>query len=328
MGSGGFDVDDGKPHRRKFKPMNRSRAAFAAVMCAAGTLGWAQDDEEPESDGYLNTRRGIEFAVNFGLHKPNNKAATAFFSGAGGYDLGDNIAWLNTIEERLQIDQPNSVVWSQVMNATGLEAGEFRYIELPLEMRYQPGRLLGLQTLYFFNPEAALVLHVDMMTGLKSQGGWNIVSSDAQQGMGSERRRTYGIFSEEDRLGLSLGYRTAAYIYDDLSWVFEGGASMLGTRILRNYVVIENQTYDLLTASLGPGGIFQGPNSALVGIGYGGYLGAGFELFFEKGGNLQAMLRVAREEVVMGSYAEPQWNGSVYLAWVIPPVLDYARVSF
>ena len=308
--------------------MNRSRAAFAAVLCAAGTLGWAQDDDEPESDGYLNTRRGIEFAVNFGLHKPNNKAATAFFSGAGGYDLGDNIAWLNTIEERLQIDQPNSVVWSQVMNATGLEAGEFRYIELPLEMRYQPGRLLGLQTLYFFNPEAALVLHVDMMTGQKSQGGWNIVSSDAQQGMGSERRRTYGIFSEEDRLGLSLGYRTAAYIYDDLSWVFEGGASMLGTRILRNYVVIENQTYDLLTASLGPGGNFQGPNSALVGIGYGGYLGAGFELFFEKGGNLQAMLRVAREEVVMGSYAEPQWNGSVYLAWVIPPVLDYARVSF
>jgi hypothetical protein len=40
------------------------------------------------------------------------------------------------------------------------------------------------------------------------------------------------------------------------------------------------------------------------------------------------MVRVARESVVMGSYAEPQWNASLYLAWVIPPVLDYARVSF
>ena len=241
-----------------------------------------------------------------------------------------------TIEERLQINNPNSVVWSQVMNSIGLEAGEFRYIEYPVYsealrlygMRYAPATIMGLQTMLFFNPDSAFTLHIDAINGLKSEGGWNIVSSDVDTGMGSENRRTYGIFSEEDRFQLSLGYRTAAYITDEVSWVFELGGTMLATQLKQNYVRIQNQNYQLLTAPIG-NGQFQNPTSTMTSTGFGGYGGLGVELFFEEGGNLMLTARVSRDRVRMGTYEDDLWQGALYLTWVIPPQLgDFIRASF
>jgi hypothetical protein len=235
-----------------------------------------------------------------------------------------------TIEDRLGVDSPNSIVWSQIMNSIGLEAGEFKYIEYPAYtgMRYTPGTLMGLQTMLFFNPESAFVLHLDAINGLKSEGGWNIVSSDVDTGMGSENRRTYGIFSEEDRFQLSLAYRTAAYITDEVSWVIELGGNMLATRLKSNYVRIENQNYQLLTAPIGNGN-FANPTSSLSATGFGGFAALGLELFFEEGGNLMLTARVSRDRVVMGTYEDVLWQGALYLTWVIPPQLgDFVRARF
>jgi hypothetical protein len=294
---------------------------WALVAFAGGAF--AQDDEV----GYVPDRKGIEFAVNIGVYRANHQSASTFFIGDGYWELGDNTARLMSIEERLGIEVPNSPVWSQVLNSMGLIADEFRYIEYPIGMTYSPGTMMGLQTMWFMNPESAFVLHVDAMNGLKSVGGFNVVASDVDWGMGSENRRTYGIFSEEDRLQLSLGYRTAAYIVDEASWVFEAGGTLLSTRLVENYVRIENQNYQLFTGQIG--NQFVGPTSSLVGTGYGAYGAIGVEVMFEEGGNLELMLRVSKDEVVMGDYRERLWHGALYLAWVIPPKLgNFVRAKF
>lgn len=294
------------------------------------------DDWDDYDTGYVSDRKGIEFALNFGVYQGNHKAANAFYNGFAWdseaedhYDLLDNTANLMTIEERLGIDDPNGQVWSQVMNNIGLEAGEFKYIEYPAYqgMRYSPGILMGLQTMLFFNPESALVLHIDAINGLKSTGAWNVVSTDVDTGMGSENRRPYGIFSEENRFQLSLAYRTAAYIVDEVSWVFEIGGTLLATQLDQNYVRIENQNYQLFTAQVG--NQFSGPTSSMTSTGFGGYAALGVELFFDDGGNLMLTARVSRDEVKMGSYAENMWHGALYLTWVIPPQLgDFVRAKF
>jgi hypothetical protein len=306
-----------------------------AVMSMLVGEGLAQDWDdwdEYDADSYVSQRKGVEFAVNFGIYQANHQAANAFYNGYAGeiYELGDNTARLMTIEDRLGVDSPNSIVWSQIMNSIGLEAGEFKDIEYPAYtgMRYTPGTLMGLQTMLFFNPESAFVLHLDAINGLKSEGGWNIVSSDADTGMGSENRRTYGIFSEEDRFQLSLAYRTAAYVTDEVSWVIELGGNMLATRLKSNYVRIENQNYQLLTAPIGNGN-FANPTSSLSATGFGGFAALGLELFFEEGGNLMLTARVSRDRVVMGTYEDDLWQGALYLTWVIPPQLgDFVRASF
>ena len=312
--------------------------ALLMVMSSSALHAQNWDDWDDYDAAYVPARKGVEFALNFGVYQGHHKAANEFYSGYSGeiYELNDPIANLMTIEERLQINNTNSVVWSQVMNSIGLEAGEFRYIEYPVYsealrlygMRYAPATILGLQTMLFFNPESAFTLHIDAINGLKSEGGWNIVSSDVDTGMGSENRRTYGIFSEEDRFQLSLGYRTAAYITDEVSWVFELGGTMLATQLKQNYVRIQNQNYQLLTAPIG-NGQFQNPTSTMTSTGFGGYGGLGIELFFEEGGNLMLTARVSRDRVRMGTYEDDLWQGALYLTWVIPPQLgDFIRASF
>jgi hypothetical protein len=296
-------------------------------LVALGHIGDASCQNWEDGEGYVPDRRGIEFALNIGVYRGNHTSASAVFIGDGYWDLGDNTAQLMSIEQRLGIDQPNSMVWSQVLNNMGLIADEFRYIEYPIGMTYSPGTMMGLQTLLFMNPESAFVLHVDAMNGLKSVGGFNVVATDVDWGMGSENRRTYGIFSEEDRFQLSLGYRTAAYIVDEASWVFEAGGTMLSTRLVENYVRVENQNYQLITGQIG--NQFIGPTSALVGTGFGAYGALGLEVMFEEGGNIELMLRVSKDEVVMGNYTERLWHGALYLAWVIPPQLgNFVRAKF
>ena len=311
-------------------------------MCLA--LAWspeggAQDwDDWDDYDAYVPERRGVEFALNFGVYQGHHKAANEFFSGISGafYELTDPTANLMTIEERLGVNNVNSLVWSQIMSSIGLEAGEFEYIEYPIYsdalrlygMRYTPGTLMGLQTLLFFNPESAFVLHIDAINGLKSEGAWNMVTNEIVQGAGSENRRTYGIFSEEDRFQLSLGYRTAAYIVDEASWTFEIGGTMLATQLKRNYVRIMNQNYQLLAAPIG-NGQFTNPTSSLTSTGFGFYAAVGAELFFEEGGNLMLTARVSRDRVIMGTYEDNLIQGALYLTWVIPPQLgDFVRASF
>jgi hypothetical protein len=177
---------------KKLKSIFRVGLLVAGLLCFSNfAIGQDWDDWDDYDRGYVPARKGIEFALNFGVYQGNHKAANAFYNGWAGdmYELGDNTANLMTIEERLGISSPNGTVWSQVMNSIGLEAGEFIGIEYPdplFGMRYKPGTLKGLQTMLFFNPESAFVLHVDAISGLKSEGGWNIVSSDVDTGMGQK----------------------------------------------------------------------------------------------------------------------------------------------
>lgn len=310
--------------------------ALLAISPLLPAQDW--DDWDDYESAYVPARKGIEFALNFGVYQGHHKAANEFFSGISGevYELSDPTASLMTIEERLGVNSVNSMVWNQVMNSIGLEAGEFEYIEYPLYseslrlygMRYTPGTLMGLQTLFFFNPESALVLHVDAINGLKSEGAWNMVTNEIVQGAGSENRRTFGIFSEEDRFQLTLGYRTAAYIVDEASWTFELGGTMLATQIKQNYVRIQNTNYQLLAAPIG-NGQFSNATSSLTSTGFGAYAAVGMELFFEEGGNLMLTARVSRDRVVMGTYEDNLLQGALYLTWVIPPQLgDFVRASF
>ena len=321
--------------------MKSTRSIGIFCVCAVfSSLVSAQnwDDWDAYESSYEPSRKGIEFALNFGVYQGHHKAANELFSGISGevYELSDPTANLMTIEDRLGINNVNSIVWSQVMSSIGLEAGEFEYIEYPIYseslrlygMRYTPGTLMGLQTLFFFNPESAFVLHIDAVSGLKSEGAWNMVTNEIVQGAGSENRRTFSIFSEEDRFQLTLGYRTAAYIVDEASWTFELGGTMLATQLKQNYVRIQNQNYQLLTAPAG-NGQFTNPTSSLTSTGLGCYGAIGVELFFEKGGNLMLTARVSRDRVVMGTYEDNLIQGAVYLTWVIPPQLgDFVRASF
>ena len=129
-----------------------------------------------------------------------------------------------------------------------------------------------------------------------------------------------------------MGYRTAAYIIDEAAWIFEFGAIATSVQIKRNYINVESNTYDLITFYNG-GGQFSGAASSLTSTGFGFYGVIGLEAMFEEGGNLEANLRVSRDNIILGApeggYNEKLWNFALYVTWLIPPHIgDFVRASF
>ncbi|PCJ82258.1 MAG: hypothetical protein COA49_01815 [Bacteroidetes bacterium] len=279
------------------------------------------DDE----DSYIPSRQGVEFGVNIGVYRAHPNS-TVFYNGAGWYELGDNLATLYSIEDRLFLGNTED----QINNVLNLGGGSFwlPYDSSPLVMPYDPGLMMGLKMLYFWNPESALVMSFDAVN-LKAAGPWTLQTDLLPgQGQGSDDIHVYGIFGQERRMLGTLGYRTAAYIIDEASWIFEIGGTATGVQIKRNFIMVENNSYDLITFYNG-NGQFSGAASNLTSIGFGFYGVIGLEAMFEEGGNLEANFRVSRDNIRLGNYEEKLWNFAVYVTWLIPPHIgDFVRASF
>ena len=199
-------------------------------------------------------------------------------------------------------------------------------------MPYDPGLMMGLKLLYFWNPESALVMSIDVVN-LNAAGPWTLETDLLPgSGQGSNDIRVYGIFGKERRMLGTFGYRTAAYIIEEASWIFELGGTATAVQIKDNFIMVENNTYDLITFYNGAGQ-YSGAGSNLTSMGFGYYAVVGLEAMFDEGGNLEANFRVSRDNIRLGkgdgAYQETLWNFAVYVTWIIPPhVGDFVRASF
>ena len=285
---------------------------------------WDDDD-----DYYVPSRQGMEFGVNLGVYRAHPNSSI-FYNGAGWFELGDNQATLYSIEDRLSLGNTED----QINNVLNLGGGNFwiPYDSSPLLMPYDPGLMMGLKMLYFFNPESAIVMSIDGVN-LKAAGPWTLETDLLPgQGQGSTDIKVYGIFGQERRMITTLGYRTAAYIIDRASWIFEFGTTATSVQIKRNFINVKDNTYELITFYNG-GGQFSGAASNLTSTGFGFYGVIGLEAMFDEGGNLEANFRVSRDNIMLGpevgGYQDKLWNFALYVTWLIPPHLgDFVRASF
>ena len=301
---------------------------FAIVFFGLTPITIVSQDWDDDDDFYIPRRQGLEYGVNLGVYRAHPNSSQ-FYNGAGWFELGDNQASLYTIEERLFLGNTED----QINNLLNLGGGNFwvPYDSSPLLMPYDPGLMMGLKLLYFWNPESALVMSIDV-ANLNSAGPWTLETDLLPGGgQGSDDIRVYGIFGKERRMISSLGYRTAVYIIDEASWVLEFGGSATAIQIKDNFIMIENYSYDLITFF--NGNQFLGATSNLTSVGFGYYAVVGLEAMFEEGGNLEVNFKVSRDNIRLGqgdlAYQEKLWNFSLYVTWLIPPHIgDFVRASF
>jgi hypothetical protein len=236
--------------------------AISTLFISVSAQDW--DDDEV----YVSRRQGLEFGINMGVYLANNNPVTTsanFYNGDGYYDLGDNSATLFSIQERLMI---NAQTISNVQNIVSTESFEIPYDAYSYNMRYDPGMMLGFKTVYFWNPESALILGIDAMS-LKAYGAWTLHAAGLPgQGQGTDNIKLYGVFGQERRMVTTFGFRTSAYIMDQAAWIFELGGTATGVQINRNFVMVETTPYELITMYNGPGQ-FTGATSSLTSVGLG-----------------------------------------------------------
>jgi hypothetical protein len=258
-------------------------------------------DEEEEDE-----RRGISFGLNLGTYLAN-KASAPFYSGAGLYSLNDNQAEMNTIESRLLL----GTTPQQVQNSIGAEGFTVPFDSSPANMRYNPGLMVGFRTMFRFNNENAIVLDMNY-ANLKAADKFTLVTNLLpDNGQGTEDIRVYNIIGEEDRLALSLGYRTGLVINETSNWFFGFGAAMTAVRLNANYLEIEGNTYDLWVGFVGPNN-FNGPTGNLTGTGFGFYGDTGVELFFADKYEAHLGMKLSRDRIVMGSFDDQLVNTQIF----------------
>ena len=306
-------------------------AALALAGAPALVSGQMRVYGDEDDDYSYASREGLEFGVNIGVYRGFPEAAY-FYDGAGDHELSDAGAQIWGIQERLQQLQGQQLTHP----VTGIlnEFPAWNIYSLPL-MQYKPSMFFGLKAAKFWNPETALVCHVDVAQ-VTAEGAWSLSTGLlSDQGLGDEVL-TYPIIGKEQRLNIALGYRTSIYITEGASWAFELGGLANAVAIEENYIVMSpnvgNALYEvnLLTAiGNGAGGQLSPASNVLTQWGTGFYSSLGLAVEFEEGGHVELNVRASRDNINLGTEAYKGWNVAAFLTWMIPSQLgDFVRASF
>ncbi|MEC8401978.1 MAG: hypothetical protein VXZ16_05180 [Bacteroidota bacterium] len=315
-------------------PLSFPRWAMVFVACAAFQgVGWSQMTVYGDDDDYTYaTREGVEFGVNIGVYRGFPLSAY-FYDGAGDHQLSDAGSRIWGIQERLQQLQGQQLTHP----VTGIlnEFPAWNIYSLPL-MQYKPSMFFGLKAAKFWNPETALVCHVDVAQ-VTAEGAWSLSTGLLpDQGQGNEDVRTYPIVGKEQRLNVALGYRTSIYIAEGASWALELGGLANALSVEENYVVMSpnvgNALYEvhLLTAvGNGAGGTLSPASNVLTQWGLGFYTAGGIALEFDEGGHIELNVRASRDNLQLGTETYRGWNVAAFVTWMMPSQLgDFVRASF
>jgi hypothetical protein len=245
-----------------------------------GSQKFQFDEDEEQED----TLRGLSIGLNLGSYFANAKTANVY-NGAGPFDGYLNeaaqIRWYS-IPERIGTDgyfqnDPSTV--NHIKDYYGNSNYNFLQDYAPVNMRYSPAMYVGLNLKWNFNRYAALILNVNG-TKLKAVGQFTMqVTGLSNIGQpNSQGIELLTVAGEEQRFNMNFGYRQGWMMGDMSNFFVQVGGSMLGTRWMRNYVLVADRQFDLITQ-----GFVQGQQALsatpTTGIGFGAFVQTGVEFW-------------------------------------------------
>lgn len=260
------------------------------------------EEEEEQED----TIRGLSFGLNLGAYFAN--AATAnVYNGSGMFNDYINeaaqVRWYS-IPDRIGMNGPFAMSPDvrEILNYYNALTYEFPQDYAPTNMRYNPAMYVGLNLKWNFNRYAAILMNVNA-TRLKAVGQFTMQFPPSSQMMQNNIGPTLlSIAGEEQRFNINLGYRQGWMMGDYSNFFIQVGGSMLGTQWMRNYVLVADRQFDLITSNFVAG---QDPMTAQAntGVGFGAYIQSGVEFWVGKY-SFDIGLGFSREKVIIYTYED------------------------
>ncbi|MFN8775349.1 MAG: hypothetical protein ACK5XV_01160 [Flavobacteriales bacterium] len=264
----------------------------------------AEEEEEEGDDPF----RGFSIGLNIGSYFGSRRTAN-FYNGTCQAEVPQNPNEVScfSIPERIELIEQNleerNHLLQQFDNATDVEVP---WDSSPLNMRYMPSFMVGMQIKYNFNRDNAIVFNVNSMR-LKAADVFTLRFIGTPQQLNAQQDiRTFSISGTEQRFNFTLGYRMGAEINPMTNWYFQPGVSMLGTQFERNEIFIGDRTYDLFIGAANPQQIL--PYQPRTDIGFGGYASTGLEFFIKEKYSFDISLGFSRDKVILLSLEENVWN--------------------
>lgn len=270
------------------------------------SLSSLYDEVSEEED----TLRGLTFGLNLGSYFGNAKTAN-IYNGSGPFaGFINNAAMIRwySIPERIGMDGPfalsNDV--REIQTYYNTQSYWFNADYAPTNMRYNPAMYVGLNLKYNFNRYAAIIMNMNA-TKLKAVGQFTMqITPSSQNNQFNSGTQLLSVAGEEQRFNMNLGCRQGWMMGDYSNFFVQVGGSMLGTKWMRNYALVAERQFDLITQGYvaGQTSIQATPNT---GVGFGAFIETGVEFWIGKY-SFDLGIGFSREKVIIYTYEQSVTN--------------------
>jgi len=279
-------------------------ASFGQSTLGQTTTRISFQEEETEEDQW----KGFSAGLNIGMYLASKQSAV-FYNGTCSYNLNEGNGRCYSIEERLSSPILSGELFNVITGQLGAESFTIPRDSYPANPRYKAVPMIGLHVRYSFNRTNALFMDFNVMR-LKMVDVFTLRTNLIPDGgQGSDDIRTFSIEGREERFQFSLGYHTSNPMQGDMNWYFDAAGTVLGTKPVENFLVIEGTEYQLFLQQT-PGTI-QHPNTFTVPrthVGLGGMLGTGIEFYFQEKYFMSLGFQLSYDDVAVGSFEKRLFN--------------------
>jgi len=271
------------------------------------------EDDEFEEDSI----RGFGFGLNLGSYFAS-KATGNFYNGSGTVSGFINEAQeirAYSIDERIG---PSSIFFQDYQAITSYYGATSYFLPMdsyPLDMRYNPAFMVGLQIKYNFNRYSAIITNINA-TRVKAVSQFTMqFQGTAVQPNAQGDIRLFAITGTEQRFNITLGYRQGWMMGDYSNFYIQLGGSMLGTQFQKNQIFVADRSYDLFIGAMNQ-------NQQVVNaqprtdIGFGAYGSMGVEFWLGRY-SFDVSFGMSRDRVILYTWDKLVWNKWIQATFAI-----------
>jgi hypothetical protein len=232
------------------------------------------------------TYQNWEIGVNVGTYKANKYNTIR-------YD-GSDIEYPYNLDVQYHLDlnpnHPNSI-YQRIRQSYGDLDFNLTNDSYPLDMRYKFGLEFGGHLGYKTDESSAFFVDVNFVN-LTTVDAFTFEVDDPSTQTTQADIKVESIVGKEKRLNLNLGYHIGLGDDPDATPYLELGGNLTSTRVVENYLLVQEQKYVLsrFSKNLSQNSIYQ--NVDFGGVSYGGFIGGGYrfrmneKFVFDFGGNM------------------------------------------
>jgi hypothetical protein len=286
-------------------------AFFFLLLMGTQVVCVAQDDDDWEEEDEWDDEdegKGFGISLNIGAYFANKTTAN-LYNGACGFEVVDDPSGVRCYDifTRLTLNI-NDI--SFINNYYGSTSFEAPFDMHPLNMRYNPSFMYGLNIKYYFNWLEAITVDFNSVQ-LKTVDQFTLRFIGTTQQVNSQSdTRLFTISGEETRFQFKLGYQHGWEMNSTSQFYMDFGGSMVGAKLESNTVRVADRDYQLILGAQNPQQIINFQPKTQVGFGW--FIGGGASVAFENKVNMDIGAYLSRDRVRLENYDGKLMNWAVY----------------
>jgi hypothetical protein len=264
---------------------------------------FAQADSDDADDDYSKDKKGFKVGLFVGALFANQYTAKLY--DGYGYDIdGNKFNFENSFMYQKIIIQYGGGIAGQpdyIAQALGVNPGDWSFTErdMPVNMRYTPSFLFGLQMRYSVDKKNAILININGAQ-LKAGGNFTITTRPTSgQTQVNNAIKTFGIVGGEQRLIIQLGYQRILTENEKVNFLIEGGLNATVAKFDKNQILINDLLIDL-TADYNNAAYTSYRTKRPIGTGFGAFAGIGIHITMSEKFTVQLMYNPSYERINIG----------------------------